>query len=105
MFCRYIDCIPLGGQKSHVCCSTGEFLLDMLKVTVTAIVYLATLTYYQVSGHQTYDATEAEFLPVACLSYSTLYIRIQSLPHSERTVYHYRDQPVNYAYGNNCCLL
>jgi hypothetical protein len=46
MFCRYIDCIPPGGQNRSICCSTGEFLLDILKLIVTAVVCVATFTYY-----------------------------------------------------------
>jgi hypothetical protein len=38
------ECIRSGGQPFSTCCSTGEFLLDFLKVIFTANLFLASFT-------------------------------------------------------------
>jgi hypothetical protein len=46
------------GNIVSICCSTGEVLLDILKVIITASL-LASLTYCQTSCDSSYDATLA----------------------------------------------
>jgi hypothetical protein len=61
VFRRYTECIWSGGQHFSICCSTGEFLLDFIKVITTAIAYrLAPFTHCYPNRDAAYGARAAE---------------------------------------------